>query len=67
MVPVQRFPIEIDGDKDSEHRQRDDFLNHLQLHDIERTAVTVKADAVGGNLATVFGQCQQPRHQDDDI
>ena len=64
---MQRLSVEIDRDKHGEYRQRDDFLNHLQLHDVERTAVAVKADAVGGNLAAVFGQCQQPRQEDDDI
>ena len=60
VIPVQRLSVEIDRDKYGEYRQRDDFLNHLQLHDVERSAVAVKADAVGGNLAAVFGQRQQP-------
>ena len=55
MVPTKCLSVEEQSDKDCEHCQRDDFLDHFQLHDGERTSITVKADAVGWNLAAVFG------------
>lgn len=50
---------------DGEDRQRDTFLNNFQLNQIERSAVTGKADAVGRNLTAVFEESDAPRESDN--
>ena len=63
---MQRFAFEKHGDEDGEDGERDDLLNHLQLHQREGPAVADKADAVGRHLTGIFRQGQKPRQQDDE-
>ena len=60
MIPVQGLALEEDGGEDGEDDEGDDFLDDLELHEGERTAVAVKADAVGRNLAHVFKEGDAP-------
>lgn len=55
MVPVQGLPLEHHGGDDREDDERNDFLNHFKLHQVERAAVAFEAKPVGRYLATVFG------------
>ena len=65
MVPVQSLPLEHHGGDDREDDERDDFLNHFKLHQVERATVTFKAKSVGRYLATVFREGNHPREKDD--
>jgi len=60
VVPAQML-AEVEGDKDSENYQRDDFLDHLQLHGAE----TVSAEAVGRHLEAVLEEGNAPTDEDD--
>jgi len=59
MVPLDVF-TEIPPRKDDEHAKRDHLLNDLQL---KRREFSI-ADTVRGNLETVFGERDQPTHDD---
>lgn len=48
-----------------EYDQRDSFLNDLQLPEVERTAVLLEPDAVGGYLEAVFKECNAPTDEDN--
>ena len=68
MIPLDRLPFEKKGYDYSEYRQWNGFLNDLQLHDIERTAVAGKAEAVRRDLGAIFEECQSPwqkNHKDN--
>jgi len=65
VVPVERLALEQDGGEHGKHNQGDDFLYDLELHQREGAAVAYKADAVGRNLAGIFGQRNAPRKEDD--
>lgn len=67
VVPVQRLALEEDGGEEGENHQRDDFLNDLELHQREGTAVFNEADAVGGHLKGILGQGNGPREKDDGV
>jgi hypothetical protein len=60
VVPVQML-AEVGGDKDAENYQRDDFLDHLQLHGAE----AVSANAVGRHLEAVLEESNAPTDEDD--
>lgn len=61
MVPVQGLPLEHYGGDDREDNERNDFLNHFKLHQVERTAIAFEAKPVGRYLATVF--CESYHHE----
>src|ERR1035441_8408648 len=60
MVPMQVF-AEIEEREDGENHQRDDLLNHLELHRAE----ALRADAIGGHLQAVFKESDSTTDQDD--
>jgi len=47
MIPLDRLVLEDQSADDSEDSQRDNFLNDLELHEIERASVYVGAHSVG--------------------
>ena len=65
MVPVQGLPLEHHGGDDREDDERNDFLNHFKLHQVERAAVAFEAKPVGRYLATVFCESYHPREKDE--
>ena len=65
MVPVQGLSLEHHGGDDREDDERNDFLNHFKLHQVERAAVAFEAKPVGRYLATVFCESYHPREKDD--
>lgn len=65
MVPRKVFALKKEGDDDGEHDERDDFLNHLELDEAERTAVVEQSHAVSGHLAHIFEERNTPREEND--
>lgn len=53
MIPFQ-FHLERNHGKYREDRQCNHFLNHFQLHDIERSAAVLETQSVGRHLQTIF-------------
>ncbi len=45
MVPVQGLSLEHHGGDDRKDDERNDFLNHFKLHQVERTAIAFEAKA----------------------
>lgn len=60
MVDREGLLLEKYQHEDGEDGQRDEFLDHLKLPEVERTAVPDEADAIGGHHETVFDQCDTP-------
>ena len=60
MVPLQGLAFEHDCDHEGEDSERDHFLDYLQLHKVERSAVAVETDAVSGYLCAVFEERHTP-------
>lgn len=65
VVPMESLALEEHGHDDGEYEQGDDFLNHLELNERERTAVFDEAYAIGGNLANILKEGYAPREGDD--
>jgi len=63
MIPSQ-LHMKRQSAKNEKHDQRDNLLNHLELHQRERTAVTLKTNTVGGYLQAVFEERDAPREED---
>ena len=59
MVPFEAFP-EIPPRENDEHAERDDLLDDLQL---KRGEFSI-ADAIRGDLEAIFGEGDQPAHDD---
>ena len=57
--------LEHHGGDDRKDDERNDFLNHFKLHQVERAAVAFEAKPVGRHLATVFCESYHPREKDD--
>lgn len=57
--------MEEEAYDDGENGQRDDFLNDLQLHEGEGTAVTLETNTVGRNGKAVLNESDAPREGDD--
>ena len=66
MVPLERFRVEYRYCDGREDRERNRFLDNLQLHQAEGTAVDATADAVGGNHKAVFKEGESPGGEDDE-
>ena len=66
MVPLQGLALEQEGDDDREDGQGDDFLDDLELHQVEGTAVAVEADAVGRDGEAVLEKSDAPGEEDDE-
>lgn len=60
MVPVQVSALKQDIRNNGEDSQRDTLLNHLQLDQIERSAIAFKTDTVCRHLTTVLKEGYHP-------
>ena len=60
MVPVEGLASEDQYGKGGEYGQGDDFLDYLELDEVEWTAVVHKAYAVGGHLEGVLEEGDAP-------
>ena len=49
MVPLESLAFEKKGDNQGKYRKGNYFLDYLQLHQVEGTAVVDETYAVGGN------------------
>ena len=65
MIPMQLLSLEEDIGHNAEDDQGDDFLDYLELHEREGTAVAHESDAVGRHLEAVFQESYSPRKHDD--
>ena len=59
VVPFQ-FHLEGYDREYGEHNKRDNLLDDLELHDIERSPTLAEAKTVGRYLKAVFEKCYSP-------
>ena len=57
--------FEKKGDNQGKYRKGNYFLDYLQLHQVEGTAVVDETYAVGGNLGAIFKESQSPTEEND--
>ena len=60
MIDPERLVFEEYQHENGEHRQRHRLLDHLQLPDVEGTAVPAEANPVRRHLAAVLKQGNTP-------
>ena len=60
MIPVKTLTFEHYGNHHGEDCERNRFLDDLELHEVERTAVSVEADTVCRDLCAVFKKGDAP-------
>lgn len=65
VVVGKTLRLEEQHGEQREDNQRDSLLNDLQLPEVERTAVLLEPDAVGGYLEAVFKECNAPTDEDN--
>ena len=65
MIEGERLVLEEDQHKNGEDGQREELLNHLELPEVERTAILDESYAIGGHHETVFDQRDTPTEEDD--
>ena len=63
MVPMEALSLEEDVGDDAEDNKRDDFLNDLQLHQRERSAIVDEAYPVGRHQETILDAGDAPREK----
>lgn len=61
MVPFKRFTLKHNICNNGKHDETNTFLYHFQLNERKRTAVVLKADAIGWHLTTIFKEGYAPR------
>ena len=61
MVPLQRFVVENCRCDDGEDCQRNCFLDDLELHEAEWSAIDFAADGVGWYHEEIFDESDAPR------
>ena len=64
MIPSELHVKGHHAEKD-EYAERNDFLNHLELHEREGPAVFDKTNSVGRHLQAVFEKRNRPTECDD--
>ena len=67
MVPLQRFASETDNGEDGEDGDRDNFLDHLELHECKGTAIAHEADTIGGHLTGILEKRQTPADKNNNV
>ena len=60
VIPLKGLALEHEHCHEGEHRQGDHFLNHLELHEAEGTAVLNESDPVGRDLGAVLEEGHSP-------
>ena len=61
VVPMQILALEEYVGYHCKNAQTDAFLQYLELHKVERTAIAIETHAVGWHLAAVFKKGYAPR------
>ena len=59
MIPA-KLHVKRHHAEEDEHAERDNFLNHLELHKVERSSVIHESYPVGRHLGAVFEKCDSP-------
>ncbi len=62
---MQLFTLEHDSCDKCEYGERNHFLDHLELHKREGTAITYETNLVGWYLKGVLEEGDGPREEDD--
>ena len=65
MIPVQSLSLKEDIGDDGEDDKRYAFLNHLELHQIKRSAIIHETDAIGWHLTAILEEGNSPTEGDD--
>ena len=65
VIPVQTLSLEENIGDDCEDDERHALLYHLELYQVEGTAIVDESNSVGGNLAAIFKKCYRPTEGDD--
>jgi len=65
MIDREGLVLEEYQHEDGEDGQRKELLDHLELPEVERTAILDEADAVGGHHEAVLDQRNAPAEEDD--
>ena len=65
MIPVQSLSLKEDIGDDGEDDERYALLNHLELNQVEGTAIIDESDSVGRYLTAVFEEGDGPTEGDD--
>jgi hypothetical protein len=64
MIHPERFRFKNNDNKKGKNNQRDHLLDHFELPEIERPAVFMEPDPVGGNLEDIFEKGNAPTDED---
>ena len=65
MIPVQSLSLEEDIGDDGKDDKRYALLNHLELHQVEGTAIIDESNSVGRYLTAIFEESDGPTEGDD--
>jgi len=65
MVPMKILPLKQNISYHSKHPQTYTLLNYFQLYKRKRASVSLKANPIGWNLATIFKESDAPRKKND--
>ena len=60
MIPMKGLPLEKNIGNRCKHSQTDTFLYHLELHQVEGTAIALKTHTVGGYLTAILKKGDTP-------
>ena len=63
MVDGEGLILEEDQHEDGEDGQREELLDHLELPEVERTAILDEADAIGGHHKAILDQRDTPTEE----
>ena len=67
VIPLQRLTLEEHDGEDSKDGDGDYLLNHLELHQGESTTIAHESHTVGGHLAGILKERQEPADEDNDV
>ena len=65
MVPLNGLSLEQEGNNYRKDSKGNHFLDNFELHEVERTAVTLESNPVGRNGEAVFEERNSPGKQDN--
>lgn len=65
MIPLQALTLEKAEYHECEDRERHDFLDHLELDEIEWASIAREAYPIGRDLGAIFEERESPREEYD--
>lgn len=63
MVPLQLLALKQHVGYDTEHNERDNLLDDLELHEREGATITQKTNTIGWYLTTILQKGDNPREE----